>query len=92
MSLSVSSTEPKLSKLRGANRIDRHPVFVHCCPFSKIFSETAWIIKARFYLKHLGRGTNVFINNPGHMFKMATKMCINHDPVMTFTYFKAKSP
>ena len=42
-------------------------------PFSKIFfSETAWPIKAKFYMKHLWEGgTNVFINNPGHMTKMA---------------------
>ena len=38
-------------------------------PFSKIFfSETAWPIKAKFYMKHLWEGgTNVYINNPGHM-------------------------
>ena len=43
-------------------------------PFSKIFfSETARPIKAKFYMKHLWEGgTNVFINNPGHMTKMAT--------------------
>ena len=42
-------------------------------PFSKIFfSETAWPIKAKFYMKHLWEGgTNVYINNPGHMTKMA---------------------
>ena len=42
-------------------------------PFSKIFSsETAWPIKAKFYMKHLWEGgINVFINNPGHMTKMA---------------------
>ena len=37
-------------------------------PFSKIFFETAWPIKAKFYMKHLWEGgTNVFINNPGHI-------------------------
>ena len=42
-------------------------------PFSKIFfSETARPIKAKFYMKHLWEGgTNVFINNPGHLTKMA---------------------
>ena len=42
-------------------------------PFSKIFfSETAWPIKAKFYMKHLWEGgTNVYIRNPGHMTKMA---------------------
>ena len=37
-----------------------------------IFSETAWPIKAKFYIKYLFEGrTNVYINNPGHMTKMA---------------------
>ena len=42
-------------------------------PFSKIFfSETAWPIKAKIYMKHLLEGgTTVFINNPGHMAEMA---------------------
>ena len=45
----------------------RHP------PFSKIFSETPWPIKAKFFMKHLWEGgTNVYINNSGHMTKMAT--------------------
>ena len=40
--------------------------------YSKIFfSETALPIKAKFYMKHLQEeGTNVFINNQGHMTKM----------------------
>ena len=47
-------------------------------PFSKIFSETAWPIKAKFYMKHLWEGeTNVFINNPGHMTKMAAMPICN---------------
>ena len=42
-------------------------------PFSKIFfSEPTGPIKAKFYMKHQWEGgTNVFINNPGHMTKMA---------------------
>ena len=38
-------------------------------PFPKIFSsETHWSIEAKFYLKHLWEGgTNVYVNNPGHM-------------------------
>ena len=43
--------------------------------FSKIFSETAWLIKAKFDMKHLHEhdegGTNVYINNPGQLTKMA---------------------
>ena len=54
----------------------RRPASSSLCrrpPFSKIFfSETAWPIKAKFYMKHLREGgTNVFINNPGQMTKMA---------------------
>ena len=40
---------------------------------SNFFSETPWPIKAKFYRKRLWEwGTNVFINNLGHMSKMAT--------------------
>ena len=43
-------------------------------PFSKIFSsETAWPIKAKFYVEPpLEGGTKVYINGPGHMTEMAT--------------------
>ena len=42
-------------------------------PFSKIFfSETAWPIKAKFYVEPPWEGgTKVCINGPGHMTKMA---------------------
>ena len=42
-------------------------------PFSKIFSsETAWPIKAKFYVEPpCEGGTKVCINGPGHMTKMA---------------------
>ena len=51
-------------------------------PFSKIFcSETAWPIKAKFYMKHLWEGgTNVYINNPGHMTKMAAMPIYGKNP------------
>ena len=41
--------------------------------FSNIFSsETAWPIKAKFYVEPpWGEGTKVYINDPGHMTKMA---------------------
>ena len=42
-------------------------------PFSKIFSsETAWPIKAKFYVEPPWEGgTKVYIDGPGHMTKMA---------------------
>ena len=46
-----------------------------CCrpPFSNVFSsETAWPIKAKFYVEPPWEGgTNVYINGPGHIIKMA---------------------
>ena len=45
-----------------------------CCPpFSKVFSsETAWPIKAKFYVEPPWEGgTKVCINGQGHMTKMA---------------------
>ena len=55
-------------------------------PFSKIFfSETTWPIKAKFYTKHLWEGgTNVFINNPGHMTKMAATPIHGKNPSKFF--------
>ena len=43
-----------------------------CQPFSKVFSsETAWPIKAKFYVEPPWEGgTKVCINGPGHMTKM----------------------
>ena len=46
-----------------------------CRPFtfSNIFSETAWPIKAKFYVDPPWEGgTKVCINGLGHMTKMAT--------------------
>ena len=44
-----------------------------CSQFSNIFySETAWPIKAKFYVEAPWEGgTKVYINGPGHMTKMA---------------------
>ena len=55
-------------------------------PFSKIFSsETAWPIKAKFYMKHLWEGgINVYINNPGHMTKMAAMPIYGKNPSKIF--------
>ena len=54
--------------------------------FSKIFfSETAWPVKAKFYMKHLWEGgTNVYINNPGHMTKMAAMPIYGKNPSKIF--------
>ena len=48
-------------------------VGVRPCTFSNIFSsETAWPIKAKFYVEPPWEGgTKVCINGPGHMTKMA---------------------
>ena len=44
-----------------------------CPPVSNVFSsETAWPIKAKFYVEPPWEGgTKVYINGPGHMTKMA---------------------
>ena len=53
--------------------------------YSKIFSETTWPIKAKFYMKHLWEGEiDVFINNPGHMTKMATMPIYGKNPSKFF--------
>ena len=49
--------------------------------YSKIFCETTWPIKAKFYVKHLyNGGINVYINNQGHMTKMATMPIYGKNP------------
>ena len=50
---------------------------------SKIFSsETAWPIKAKFYVEPpWEEGTNVYINCPGHMTKI-TAMSISRSPMI----------
>ena len=64
----------------------RRPSSVRRPHFSKIFSsETAWPIKAKFYMKHLWEGgTNVYINNPGHMTKMAAMPIYGKNPSKIF--------
>ena len=51
----------------------RPSVVVRPFTFSNIFSsETAWPIKAKFYVEPPFKGgTKVYINSPGHMTKMA---------------------
>ena len=46
-------------------------VVVHPSTISNVFSETAWPIKAKFYVEpHWEGGMKVYINGPGHMTKM----------------------
>ena len=55
--------------------------------YSKIFSETAWPIKAKFYMKHLQDvGTNVFMNNLGHITKMVTMPIYGENPSNVFFF------
>ena len=70
-----------MAMIRRPSSVRRHP------PFSKIFfSETAWPIKAKFYVKHLWEGgTNVFINNPGDMTKMAAMPIYGKYPSKIFS-------
>ena len=55
-------------------------------PFSKIFfSETAWPIKAKFYVEPSWEGgTKVCINGPGHMTKMAATPIYGKNPSKIF--------
>ena len=64
----ISSPEPK-AHVDPCSGVRRR----RCPPFSNVFSsETAWPIKAKFYVEPPWvRGTNVYINGPGHMTKMA---------------------
>ena len=57
------------------------PASVRRPPFSKIFSETAWPIKAKFYVEPPWEGgTKVHINGPGHMTKMAATPIYGKNP------------
>ena len=57
----------------SSRRPSVRPFIVRRPPFLKIFSsETAWPIKAKFYVEPPWEGrTKVCINGPGHMTKMA---------------------
>ena len=76
--LIFSSPEPlgsqgELIVYPWSRRPSVRPSSVVCPPFSKIFSsETAWPIKAKFYVEPPWEGgTKVYIYCPGHMTKMA---------------------
>ena len=55
--------------------------------FSNIFSsETAWPIKAKFYVEPPWKGgTKVYINGPGHMTKMAAMPIYGKNPSKIFS-------
>ena len=58
----------------------RHP------PFLKISSETAWPIKAKFYVGlPWEEGTKVGINGPGHMTNMAVTPIYGKNPSKIFS-------
>ena len=96
-----------LKKIGPQGLICPHPRAIYMY-ITIISSETAWPIKAKFYVKHQLEGVlSVYINNPGHMTwffsrtggliskKLGMKhgwlkyynVYINHDPVMTLTFF-----
>ena len=54
--------------------------------FSNVFSsETAWPIKAKFYVEpHWEGGTKVYINGPGHITKMAATPIYGKNPSKIF--------
>ena len=62
------------------------PSSVRPFTFSNIFSsETAWPIKAKFYVEPPWEGgTKVYINGPGHMTKMAAMPINGKNPSKIF--------
>ena len=64
----------------------RRPSVVRPFTFSNIFSsETAWPIKAKFYVEPPWEGgTKVYINGPGHMTKMAAIPIYGKNPSKIF--------
>ena len=73
-------------KFRSRSSLDLGQSVVHT-HFSKIFSETAWPIKVKFYVEHPWVGkTKVESRNPGHMTKMAATPIYgkNHSKIFSF--------
>ena len=62
--------------------MDPASVVVGPFTFSNVFSsETAWPIKAKFYVEPPWEGgTKVYINGPGHMTKMAATPIYGKNP------------
>ena len=54
--------------------------------FKDHFLQNPWPIKVKFYRKHLyGGGTNVFINNSGHITKMSAMPIYGKNPAKIFS-------
>ena len=81
----ISSPEPKAHRSAYRILMLRRPSVVRQ-PFSKIFSETAWPIKAKFYLAPpwVG-GTKVCSRHLGHMTKMAAMPIYGKNPSKIFS-------
>ena len=78
-------SSPELFGTQGELLWDGHDqLSIRRTHFSKI-SETTRPIKAKFYMKHLYEGgTNVFINNSGHLTKMAAMPIYGKNPSKFF--------
>ena len=83
--LKVGNSEKYLD-LRGWSAHTRGQYTCILQKYSKIFfSETTWPVKAQYYRKHLWEGEiNMFINNPGHMTKMAAMPIYGKNPLKFF--------
>ena len=81
-----------ISELIGYSWI-RRPASVRPFTFSNVFSsETAWPIKAKFYVEPPWEGgTKVYLNGPGHMTKMAATPIYGKNPSKIF-YSKTSGP
>ena len=57
-----------------------------------LFSETAWPMKAKFHTEHpYEEGMKVYINDSGHMAKMAT-MAINNKHLFKVFFSRTRRP
>ena len=82
--LKVGNSEKKIGPQDFVCPTPRHYTCI-LQKYSKIFSETTWPIKAKFYRRQLWEGEiNVFINNPGHMTKLAAMPIYGKNPLKFF--------
>ena len=85
MGLNINHSEKK----DGPKGSYAHTLGQYTCilpSYSNIFSsKTTWPIEAKFYVNHLyDGGTNVYINNLGHMTKMAAMPIYGKNPSNIF--------